>query len=125
MPLSKEEKARRQARNALESGQQYHARGEVNKALLEEVRAEVAAGRKSVQTAASASRKRVREAGDEQVRRVEQAGEQVMRKIRAQAAAGSSETSAAELDQDEEEEEEEDGVVDPLVEAVASLVEGG
>ena len=71
MPLSKEEKARRPARSALKSGQEYHARGEANKALLEKVRAEVAAGCKCVQTAASSSRKRVREAGDEQVRRVE------------------------------------------------------
>ena len=133
MPLAKEEKARRRAQNALESGKQHHACGEVNKALLEEVRAEVAARRKAVQTAASASRERVREAGDEQVRRVEQAGEQVMRKIRAEAAAVASATSAAELDQDEDEEEEEeeeaeeDGVVEPpLLEALEPpLVEGG
>ena len=80
MPLSKEEKARRRALTAMQTGRDYHASGSAIKALLEEIRAEVGTGL-TVRAAASSSRKRVREAGDEQVLRVEQAGERVMQQI--------------------------------------------
>ena len=86
MPLSKEEKARRRALSAMQTGRRFHARGSANKALLEEIRAEVGTGL-TVRATASSSRKRVR---------VEQIG----------AMSSAPAPSAAVLsDQDEEEEE--------------------
>ena len=86
MPLSKEEKARRRALSAMQAGRHFHARGSANKALLEEIRAEVGTGL-TVRATASSSRKRVR---------VEQIG----------AMSSAPAPSAAVLsDQDEEEEE--------------------
>ena len=74
------------ARKALERGESFVARGEVNKAILEEVRAElqqeVAAGRKSVQSAASAGKKKVEAAGEDWVKRIQLAGEEALHKVK-------------------------------------------
>ena len=55
-----EEQFRARARRALEAGEPYPARGAKNKAILEEVRKEVARARKEVQTAAHAGQEAVR-----------------------------------------------------------------
>ena len=59
MPLSKEEKARRRALSAMQTGRDFHACGSANKELLEEIRAEVGTGL-TVRVTASSSRKRAR-----------------------------------------------------------------
>ena len=59
MPLTPEQQFRKRAQKALEQGESFVARGDKNLAILEEIRAEVAARRKSVQSAASASKKKV------------------------------------------------------------------
>jgi hypothetical protein len=55
-----EEQFRARARRALEAGEPYPARGAKNKAILEEVRKEVARARKEVQAAAHAGQEAVR-----------------------------------------------------------------
>ena len=86
MPLTAEEKFRMRARKALEQGESFVARGAKNLVMLEEVRAEiaadVAAGRKSVQSATSAGKKKVDAAGAVWVDRIEQAGEEAVRKVK-------------------------------------------
>ena len=60
MPLTAEEQFRTRARRALEAGEPFSARGEKNKAMLEEVREEVKRARKEVQAAAHAGQEAVR-----------------------------------------------------------------
>ena len=77
------------------NGKTPRALTDANRAIQEEVRAEVAAGCRAVQAAAFSGRKRIRAAGDEEVRRVERAGQRVLQQIGdAQAAAASSAPSA-------------------------------
>ena len=106
MPLTAEQKFRARARNALEQGESFVARGAKNLVMLEEVRAElaaeIAAGRKSLQSAASAGKKKVETAGKAWVDRIEQAGEEAVRKVKharkeKSAARGSSDAPPAEL----------------------------
>ena len=59
--LSAEEQFRRRARKALAAGEPFEARGEVNKRLLEEVRAEVEQGKASVRDQTSKGVKRIRQ----------------------------------------------------------------
>ena len=72
MVKTAEQKVRDRYRADLENGKTPRALTDANRAILEEIRAEVAAGCQYVQAAVSSGRKRIREAGDEQVRRVEQ-----------------------------------------------------
>ena len=99
-----EDQFRARARKALEQGESFVARGAKNLVLLEEVRAElaaeIAAGRKSLQSAASAGKKKVETAGKAWVDRIEQAGEEAVRKVkraRKEKSAGSSDAPPAEL----------------------------
>ena len=95
MVKTAEQKVRDRYRADLENGKTPRALTDANRAVLEEVRAEVAAGCRAVQAAAFSGRKRIREAGDEEVRRVERAGQRVLQQIGdAQAAAASSAPSA-------------------------------
>ena len=60
MGRTAERQFRDRARRALEAGEPYTARGAKNKAILEEVRKEVARARKEVQAAAHAGQEAVR-----------------------------------------------------------------
>ena len=70
--LSAEEQFRRRARKALAAGEPFEARGEVNKRLLEEVRAEVEQGKASIRAQASKGVKRVRKVSAEEEARIKQ-----------------------------------------------------
>ena len=95
MVKTAEQKVRDRYRADLENGKTPRALTDANRAVLEEVRAEVAAGCRAVQAAAFSGRKRIRDAGDEEVRRVEQAGQRVLQQIGdAQAAAAAVASSA-------------------------------
>ena len=80
-----EEQFRNRARKTLEKGESFAARGAKNLVMLEDIRAEiaadVAAGRKSVQTATSAGKRKLDTAGADWVKRVEQAGEEALHKV--------------------------------------------
>ena len=96
MVKTAEQKVRDRYRADLENGKTPRALTDANRAVLEEVRAEVAAGCRAVQAAAFSGRKRIRDAGDEEVRRVEQAGQRVLKQIGdAQAAAAASSAPSA------------------------------
>lgn len=82
MPLTKEEKARKRAEAALDNGQVFHARGDANRNALEEMRAEIAAGRKSLQNAASAGKKRMETAAEDCINRIQQTGEEEVQKVK-------------------------------------------
>ena len=69
-----EDKTRKRIRQALEEGKEPKARGEVNKRILEEVRAEVAAAGRQQQ-------KVVQQTGYRAVKRVEQAGDKECEKM--------------------------------------------
>ena len=70
--LSAEEQFRRRARKALAAGEPFEARGEVNKRLLEEIRAEVEQGKASIRAQASKGVKRVRKVSAEEEARIKQ-----------------------------------------------------
>ena len=127
MVKTAEQKVRDRYRADLENGKTPRALTDANRAVLEEVRAEVAAGCRAVQAAAFSGRKRIREAGDEEVRRVERAGQRVLQQIGdAQAAAASSAPSAPVAEKREaaaEPEEEEVAVVLLPVQAYAAPAE--
>ena len=133
MVKTAEQKVRDRYRADLENGKTPRALTDANRAILEEIRAEVAAGCQYVQAAVSSGRKRIREAGDEQVRRVEQAGQRVMQQIGAQAAAAAAAASSApapsapvhaekeaEVEQEEDEAEEDKAAELPPVQAYAA-----
>ena len=81
MVKTAEQKVRDRYRADVENGKNPRALTDANRAILEEVRAEVAAGCRAVQAAAFSGRKRIRDAGDEEVRRVERAGQRVLQQI--------------------------------------------
>ena len=71
MPLDAGQQFRGRARKALEEGRPFEARGEVNKRILEEVRAEVEQGKAIVRDNARKGVKRIQEAtatGEAQLR---------------------------------------------------------
>ena len=70
MPLSAEQQFRARARKALAAGEPFEARGEVNKRLLEEVRAEVEQGKASVRDQTSKGVKRIRQVSAEEEARL-------------------------------------------------------
>ena len=70
--LSAEEQFRRRARKALAAGEPFEARGEVNKRLLEEVRAEVEQGKAIIRDQASKGVKRIRQASAKEEARLKE-----------------------------------------------------
>ena len=96
MVKTAEQKVRDRYRADVANGKTPRALTDANRAILEKVRAEVAASCRAVQAAAFSGRKRIRDAGDEEVRRVEQAGQRVLQQIGdAQAAAAASSAPSA------------------------------
>ena len=107
MVKTAEQKVRDRYRADVENGKNSRALTDANRAILEEVRAEVAAGCRAVQAAAFSGRKRIRDAGDEEVRRVEHARQRVLQQIgEAQAAAAASSAPSAPVHAAEPEEGE-------------------
>ena len=85
MVKTAEERFRLRARAALKDGQDFHARGEVNKAILEEVRAElgleVAAGKKRIADSSYRATKKIKEAGDGALKNIQSAKHEALAEI--------------------------------------------
>ena len=92
MTITAEEKFRKRAREKLEKGEDFQARGETNKAILEELKKEVAAGRKSVQNAAYKAKvnaeQSIGKAKDQAVSAIEASKQEALQEIAAAAASG-------------------------------------
>ena len=123
MPSTPEERVRKRARQALSEGKDFRARGEVNKVILDEVRAElqqeVATGCKAVKTEARVGKKRLRAVEQAACQSIRDVAEHEIRRVKeaAMAASGSEPTTPA-LPQD---------IADPTerVEPEESIVEEG
>ena len=108
-----EEQFRYHARRALEAGDDYTARGAKNKAILEEIRAEIAAGKKTLQTSVASGVKRVKTTVEHGVQQITDAKEAALRELRAEqesatasadsTAAPSAPLALADVESDEEE----------------------
>ena len=98
MVKTAEQKVRGRYIEQLEQGIEPKPLNESNLAILEEIRAEIAAGRKSVQTATSAGKKKLDTTGADWVERIEQAGEEALHNVKrakTEEARGSSEVQPA------------------------------
>ena len=98
MVKTAEQKVRGRYIEQLGQGIEPKPLNESNLAILEEIRAEIAAGRKSVQTATSAGKKKLDTTGADWVERIEQAGQEAVHKVkrsRKEKARGSSEVQPA------------------------------
>ena len=84
MVLTAEQKARKRAQKALEQGKEFQARGEANKKILEEVRAEVAGeGRrqqKIVQQTANRAVHRIENAGQKEIEKIDEYAREAVEK---------------------------------------------
>ena len=88
MPLTSEEQFRARAHRALAADKPFLARGSVNKAILEEIRAEIASGKKTLQASAANGVRRIKSNVDRGVQQIADAKEAALREMRAERESG-------------------------------------
>ena len=114
MGKTAEQKVRDRYAQDLRDGKQPRALTDTNRAILEEVRKEVEAGKRQVQTTTTRAVKRIREVKEESVQEIVKAKDQALCEIRAASAPVHAEREA-EVEQEEDEAEEDEAAELPLV----------